>query len=256
VGIAVEDLEEAKARYLLLGFRVEAEGEVAAQGVRVAMLKGEGEALLELLAPLGPETPVGRFLAKRGPGLHHLAFATGRIEEDLARLKAEGARLIDEVPGLASAGTGWPSSTPPLASGSSGSWWRPNHPMLAWASMGAPAEGMGWQKEGSGKRGLYLGLALGWMGALWYFSSLPATGAGLPHPWDKGAHLLAYALLGFLLGRGLGACIPPFSSPPSTAWWTSGTKASSPGGRPLAWTFWPTSSGPTWGLEGRVDGKP
>jgi methylmalonyl-CoA/ethylmalonyl-CoA epimerase len=98
VGIAVEDLEEAKARYLLLGFRVEAEGEVAAQGVRVAMLKGEGEALLELLAPLGPETPVGRFLAKRGPGLHHLAFATGRIEGDLARLRAEGARLIDEVP--------------------------------------------------------------------------------------------------------------------------------------------------------------
>jgi methylmalonyl-CoA/ethylmalonyl-CoA epimerase len=98
VGIAVEDLEEAKARYLLLGFRVEAEGEVAAQGVRVAMLKGEGEALLELLAPLGPETPVGRFLANRGPGLHHLAFATGRIEEDLARLRAEGARLIDEVP--------------------------------------------------------------------------------------------------------------------------------------------------------------
>jgi len=98
VGIAVEDLEEAKARYLLLGFRVEAEGEVAAQGVRVAMLKGEGEALLELLAPLGPETPVGRFLAKRGPGLHHLAFATERIEEDLARLRGEGARLIDEVP--------------------------------------------------------------------------------------------------------------------------------------------------------------
>jgi methylmalonyl-CoA/ethylmalonyl-CoA epimerase len=98
VGIAVEDLEEAKARYLLLGFRVEAEGEVAAQGVWVAMLKGEGEVLLELLAPLGPDTPVGRFLQKRGPGLHHLAFATERIEEDLARLRGEGARLIDEAP--------------------------------------------------------------------------------------------------------------------------------------------------------------
>jgi hypothetical protein len=82
--------------------------------------------------------------------------------------------------------------------------------MLAWASMGAPAEGMGWQKEGRGKRGLYLGLALGWMGVLWYFSSLPATGVGLPHPWDKGAHLLAYALLGFLLGRGLGGLYPAF----------------------------------------------
>lgn len=98
VGIAVEDLREAKARYGLLGFSVVAEGEVASQGVRVVMLKGEREALLELLAPLGPESPVGRFLAKRGPGLHHLAFATPRIAEELARLKGEGARLIDEVP--------------------------------------------------------------------------------------------------------------------------------------------------------------
>ncbi|MFD3006053.1 methylmalonyl-CoA epimerase [Thermus tengchongensis] len=98
VGIAVEDLDEAKARYLSLGFTPVAEGEVAAQGVRVAMLRGEGETLLELLAPLGLDTPVGRFLERRGPGLHHLAFATGQIEEDLARLKAEGAKLIDEVP--------------------------------------------------------------------------------------------------------------------------------------------------------------
>ncbi|MCS6868253.1 MAG: methylmalonyl-CoA epimerase [Thermus sp.] len=98
VGIAVEDLEAAKARYLLLGYRVLAEGEVAAQGVRVAMLQGEGETLLELLAPLGPDTPVGRFLAKRGPGLHHLAFATPRILEDLARLRQEGAQAIDETP--------------------------------------------------------------------------------------------------------------------------------------------------------------
>ncbi len=98
VGIAVEDLEEAKARYGLLGFGVVAEGEAASQGVQVAMLKGQGEALVELLAPMGPETPVGRFLAKRGPGLHHLAFATPRIEEELARLEGEGARLLDPVP--------------------------------------------------------------------------------------------------------------------------------------------------------------
>ncbi len=98
VGIAVEDLEAAKARYLLLGYRVVAAGEVPAQGVRVALLEAEGETLLELLAPLAPETPVGRFLAKRGPGLHHLAFATRDIEGELARLKAAGARLVDEVP--------------------------------------------------------------------------------------------------------------------------------------------------------------
>ncbi|TBH21119.1 methylmalonyl-CoA epimerase [Thermus thermamylovorans] len=98
VGIAVVDLEEAKARYRLLGFTPVAEGEVAAQGVRVAMLRGEGETLLELLAPTGPTTPVGRFLERRGPGLHHLAFATPGIEAELARLKAEGARLVDETP--------------------------------------------------------------------------------------------------------------------------------------------------------------
>jgi hypothetical protein len=82
--------------------------------------------------------------------------------------------------------------------------------MLAWASMGAPAEGMGWQKERSGKRGLYLGLALAWMGVLWLLSSQPATGAGLPHPWDKAAHFAAYALLGFLWRRGLGRFRPAF----------------------------------------------
>ncbi|KHG65470.1 methylmalonyl-CoA epimerase [Thermus sp. 2.9] len=98
VGIAVEDLEAAKARYLLLGCRVVAEGEVPAQGVRVALLGGEGEALLELLAPLGPETPVGRFLAKRGPGLHHLAFAVEDVARELSRFKEQGAKLIDELP--------------------------------------------------------------------------------------------------------------------------------------------------------------
>jgi VanZ family protein len=71
----------------------------------------------------------------------------------------------------------------------------------------------------AGKR-LYLGLALGWMGVLWYFSSLPATGAGLPHPWDKGAHLLAYALLGFLLGRGAWGLVSRlFPRRPLRAWW-------------------------------------
>ncbi|WP_448566894.1 VanZ family protein [Thermus sp.] len=60
------------------------------------------------------------------------------------------------------------------------------------------------------RRPLYLGLALGWMGVLWYLSSQPATGAGLPHPWDKAAHFAAYALLGFLLRWGLGGLYPAF----------------------------------------------
>lgn len=67
VGIAVEDLEEAKARYQSLGFRVVAEGEVAHQGVRVALLRGEGEALLELLSPLAPRPRWGGSWPKGAP---------------------------------------------------------------------------------------------------------------------------------------------------------------------------------------------
>ncbi|BAW01454.1 VanZ family protein [Thermus thermophilus] len=59
-------------------------------------------------------------------------------------------------------------------------------------------------------RPLYLLLALLWMGALWWLSDRPATGAGLPHPWDKLAHFLAYALLGALWRRGLGRFLPAF----------------------------------------------
>jgi methylmalonyl-CoA/ethylmalonyl-CoA epimerase len=103
VGIAVRDLDAAKARWAALGYRPVAEGTVAEgtvpeQGVRVAMLEGDAGARLELLAPTGPETPVGRFLAKRGEGLHHLAFAVPDVAAALAGLKAAGARLIDEAP--------------------------------------------------------------------------------------------------------------------------------------------------------------
>ncbi len=98
VGIAVRDLDAAKARWAALGYRAVAEGTVPEQGVRVAMLEGDAGARLELLAPTGPETPVGRFLAKRGEGLHHLAFAVPDVAAALAGLKAAGARLIDEAP--------------------------------------------------------------------------------------------------------------------------------------------------------------
>ena len=98
VGIAVADLEAAKARWALLGYREVARGRVEAQGVEVVMLKGEAGALLELLAPLGPETPVGRFIKKRGEGQHHLAFAVQGLEHRLRALKAAGVPLIDETP--------------------------------------------------------------------------------------------------------------------------------------------------------------
>jgi methylmalonyl-CoA epimerase len=98
IGVAVEDLDAAIALY---DERLELElvhrETVEAQGVEAALLD-IGENHVELLAPLGPDTPVGRFLAKRGPGLHHVAYQTGDIEAALGALRAAGMRLIDETP--------------------------------------------------------------------------------------------------------------------------------------------------------------
>src|SRR4051812_30112244 len=98
IGVAVEDLDAALALYdseldLALGHRET----VAAQGVEAGP-PDIGENHAELLQPLGPDTPVGKFLASRGPGLHHVAYQTADIEAELERLKAAGLRLIDETP--------------------------------------------------------------------------------------------------------------------------------------------------------------
>jgi len=98
IGVAVEDLDAALALYdgeldLALVHRETVE----AQGVE-AVLLDIGENHVELLQPLGPDTPVGKFLASRGPGLHHVAYQTPDIDAELERLKAAGLRLIDETP--------------------------------------------------------------------------------------------------------------------------------------------------------------
>lgn len=98
VGIAVEELEPSLE---LWGQRMEmrlAHREVVSeQGVEAALLD-VGEGHVELLAPLGPETPVGKFLAKRGPGLHHVAYQVSDIDATLASLAAAGMPLIDREP--------------------------------------------------------------------------------------------------------------------------------------------------------------
>jgi methylmalonyl-CoA epimerase len=70
---------------------------VESQGVE-AVLLDVGEGHVELLAPLGPDTPVGKYLAKKGPGLHHVAYAVSDIDETLGKLKEAGVKLIDEEP--------------------------------------------------------------------------------------------------------------------------------------------------------------
>ena len=98
VGIAVDDLDAAIERYAsLFGATVEHRDRVEDQGVEAASLR-VGGSRVELLAPLGLDTPVGRFLAKRGPGLHHVAFETDDVGAELERLKADGAELVDEAP--------------------------------------------------------------------------------------------------------------------------------------------------------------
>jgi methylmalonyl-CoA/ethylmalonyl-CoA epimerase len=98
LGVAVDDLDRALTTYeRLFGARVEHRETVPEQGVEAASLR-IGSDRVELLAALGEDTPVGRFLAKRGPGMHHVAYEVDDVGAALDELAAEGAELIDEQP--------------------------------------------------------------------------------------------------------------------------------------------------------------
>ena len=98
LGVAVADLDEAVATYeRLFGAEVEHRETVTDQGVEAASLR-IGDGRVELLASLGDETPVGKFLAKRGPGMHHVAYEVADVGEALSKLAAGGAELIDDRP--------------------------------------------------------------------------------------------------------------------------------------------------------------
>jgi methylmalonyl-CoA/ethylmalonyl-CoA epimerase len=95
VGVAVDDLEAAISLYEKFGMPLVHRETVESQGVEAALLD-VGDGHVELLRPLGDDTPVGRHLAKRGPGLHHVAYAVHDIVLTLGELKAAGIELIDE----------------------------------------------------------------------------------------------------------------------------------------------------------------
>ena len=98
IGVAVEDIEGSLALYRdAFGMEVAHREIVEEQGVE-AVLLNVGENHVELLAPLGPDTPVGKFLAKRGAGLHHVAYQVSDIEATLAALRDAGQPLIDKTP--------------------------------------------------------------------------------------------------------------------------------------------------------------
>jgi methylmalonyl-CoA/ethylmalonyl-CoA epimerase len=98
LGVAVSDLDEAIATYeQLFHARLEHREPLREQGVEAAsMLVGDGR--VELVTPTGDDTPVGRFLARRGPGMHHIALSTDDLRAALDELESQGAQLIDHVP--------------------------------------------------------------------------------------------------------------------------------------------------------------
>jgi methylmalonyl-CoA/ethylmalonyl-CoA epimerase len=98
LGVAVADLDEAVATYeRLLGATVESREMLPDQGVSAASVLVGGDRI-ELLEPTGDDTPVGRFMARRGPGMHHVAYEVGDVAAALRELRSAGAELIDEQP--------------------------------------------------------------------------------------------------------------------------------------------------------------
>jgi methylmalonyl-CoA/ethylmalonyl-CoA epimerase len=98
LGVAVEDLDEALHTYSSVFAAQLAHREtVESQGVEAAAVT-IGSSRVELLASLGPDTPVGRFLASRGPGMHHVAYEVDDLDAELERLSAQGAELVDSRP--------------------------------------------------------------------------------------------------------------------------------------------------------------
>ena len=98
LGVAVEDLDAALDTYRrFFGARLEHRETVPEQGVEAAAVL-VGDSRVELLASLGEETPVGKFLASRGPGMHHVAYEVADVRQTIAELEGEGAELIDAEP--------------------------------------------------------------------------------------------------------------------------------------------------------------
>ena len=98
LGVAVEDLDEAVTTYeRIFGARLEHRETVPDQGVEAAFLK-VGDGRVELLASLGEETPVGKFLTKRGPGMHHVAYEVADVQAAIGELAEQGVELVDEQP--------------------------------------------------------------------------------------------------------------------------------------------------------------
>jgi methylmalonyl-CoA/ethylmalonyl-CoA epimerase len=115
IGIAVRSIAEATRLYEALGLKVEHVEEVAAEGVRVAILHC-GESAIELLEPLSAQSPIAKFLDQRGPGIHHLCLATSDVRADDERLRAAGFETLRPQP-TRGAGGCWVQFVHPKSAG-------------------------------------------------------------------------------------------------------------------------------------------
>jgi methylmalonyl-CoA epimerase len=97
IGVAVTSIEETLPVYLNMGMKVIHEEVIADQMVRAIFLE-IGESCVELLEPTSPESPIAKYMEKKGQGIHHIAYAVENVEAALANAKAHGYRLIDEKP--------------------------------------------------------------------------------------------------------------------------------------------------------------
>ncbi len=115
IGIAVTSIAEARKMYEALGLKVEAIEDVPNEGVRVAMIPC-GETSIELLEPIREDSPVARFLERRGPGIHHLCLGTDDVKGDDARLRAAGLDVLRDQP-TRGAGGCWVQFVHPKSAG-------------------------------------------------------------------------------------------------------------------------------------------
>jgi methylmalonyl-CoA epimerase len=115
IGIAVHSIEEAFGLYGALGLTIERIEEVPAEGVRVAMI-ALGGSHIELLEPMDESSPIAKFLAKRGPGIHHLCLATDEVKGDDTRLRQAGYKVLRPEP-TRGAGGCWVQFVHPKSTG-------------------------------------------------------------------------------------------------------------------------------------------
>ncbi len=115
IGVAVASIDDARRLWESLGLEVEAIEEVPSEGVRVALIPCV-ESHIELLEPLGDDSPIAAFLAKRGPGIHHLCLETGDVAADDTLLRAAGYRVLREAP-TRGAGGCWVQFVHPKSTG-------------------------------------------------------------------------------------------------------------------------------------------